>query len=163
MMLVKNPEFWVAIGFVIAIALLVWKGVPTMLGKMLDQRAAVIAAELEEAKRLSAEAASVLEDYRRRAQGAQAEAQLLMERAKTEALKLAEESRAALKLQLEQRLNAAKERIAQAEARALKELKAMAADAAVAAAQKLIRERLDEARTSALIADSIKDLGNKLN
>ncbi len=45
------------------IGLLVWKGVPGMIGKMLDQRAAVIAAELEEAKRLRAEAAALLADY----------------------------------------------------------------------------------------------------
>ena len=45
MELLHDPEFWVAIGFALVIALLLWKGVPGMIGKMLDQRAAVIAAE----------------------------------------------------------------------------------------------------------------------
>ena len=48
---------WEYIGFGIVVALLLWKGVPGMIGKMLDQRSAAIAAELDEAKRLSAEAA----------------------------------------------------------------------------------------------------------
>ncbi len=46
-----------------------------MIGKMLDERAAVISAELEEAKRLRAEAAALLADYQKRAAGAEAEAQ----------------------------------------------------------------------------------------
>jgi len=56
-----NPEFWVLVGFVLVIALLLWKGAPAMIGKMLDQRAAAIAAELEEARRLSAEATALLD------------------------------------------------------------------------------------------------------
>jgi F-type H+-transporting ATPase subunit b len=163
MSILNNPEFWVAIGFAIVLAILAWKGAPAMITKMLDKRSAVIAAELEEARRLSTEALSVLEDYQSRARGAEVEAQLLMERAKIEAERLSEEARQALKLQIEQRLNAAKERIAQAEAKALKEVQAMAADAAISAAEKLIRARMDEERTGLLIANSIKDLANKLN
>ena len=74
MEMLHEPEFWVAVGFVLVVALLLWKGVPAMVGKMLDQRAAVIAAELEEAKRLRAEAAQLLEDYKKRAASADAEA-----------------------------------------------------------------------------------------
>jgi hypothetical protein len=45
----------------------------------------------------------------------------------------------------------------------LAEIRALAADAATAAAQKLIVARLDEKRTGALIAQSIDDLPAKLN
>ena len=74
-----EAEFWVAVGFVLVIALLVWKGVPAMVGKMLDQRSAAIAAELDEAKRLSAEAAALLTDYKKRAAGAMAAADARIE------------------------------------------------------------------------------------
>ena len=63
MEMLHEPEFWVAVGFVLVIALLVWKGVPGMVAKILDQRAAVIAAELDEARRLRTEAATLLADY----------------------------------------------------------------------------------------------------
>ena len=36
MEMLREPEFWVAIGFVLVIVLLVWKGVPGMVAKMLD-------------------------------------------------------------------------------------------------------------------------------
>ena len=60
MELLHEGEFWVAVGFVLVILLLVWKGAPGMIARMLDARAAAIDAELEEARRLNAEAAALL-------------------------------------------------------------------------------------------------------
>jgi F-type H+-transporting ATPase subunit b len=161
--ILHDAETWVAVGFVLVIALLLWKGVPAMVGKMLDQRAAVISAELDEAKRLRTEAAALLADYKKRAAGAETEAQAIVADAKAEAARFAEESRAALKTQIARRAAAAQDKIAQAEAAALNEIRGLAADTAVNAAQKLILARLDEKRASGLITDSIKGLGEKLN
>ncbi len=135
MELLHEPEFWVGVGFVLVIALLVWKGVPGMIGKMLDSRAAVIAAELAEARRLRDEALALM----------------------------AAESRAGLKSQIERRAQAAQDKIAQAEAAAMNEIRALAANAAAGAAEKLIAARMDEKRAAQLIENSIKDLGGKLN
>jgi F-type H+-transporting ATPase subunit b len=163
MEMLHDPETWVAVGFVLVIALLVWKGVPGMVGKMLDQRAAVIAAELEEAKRLRAEAAALLADYQKRAAGAEAEARSIVDAATAEAAQFQKEARAALEAQIARRAASAQDKIAQAEAHALNEIRGLAADAAVNAAQKLIVAKLDEKRASGMITDSIKGLGDKLN
>lgn len=163
MEMLHEPEFWVAVGFVLVLVLLFWKGVPGMIGKMLDQRAAVISAELEEAKRLRAEAAALLTDYQKRAKSAEAEAQSIIAAATAEAAEFQKESRAALESQIARRAAAAQDKIAQAEAQALNEIRGLAADTAVNAARKLIAERLDEGRARSLIADSIKGLGDKLN
>jgi F-type H+-transporting ATPase subunit b len=163
MEMLHEPEFWVAVGFLLVIALLLWKGVPGIVAKMLDQRAAVISAELEEAKRLRAEAAILLADYQKRAKGAEAEARSIVAAATEEAAQFAKESRAALEAQIARRAAAAQDKIAQAEAQALNEIRGLAADTAVNAARKLIADRLDESRAKTLIADSIKGLGEKLN
>src|SRR5471032_365152 len=163
MEILKEPEFWVGVGFVMVIALLVWKGVPGMVGKILDQRAAVISAELDEAKRLRAEAAALLADYKKRAAGAEAEARAIVDAAASEAAQFQKDSRIALEAQIALRAAAAQDKIAQAEAAALNEIRGLAADSAVNAAQKLIAARLDEKRASGLISDGIKGLGEKLN
>ena len=163
MELFKEPEFWVAVGFVLVIAILFWQGVPKMVAKMLDSRAAAIAAELAEARRLREEAAALLADYKAKAAGAEREAESIIIQARAEAARFAEVSRADLKAQIERRAQAAQDKIAQAEAAAMSEIRALAADAAVAAAQKLITARMDEQRAGNLIADGIKDLGAKLN
>ena len=163
MEILHHHETWEIVGFFIVVAILLWKGVPGMVGKMLDKRAQVIAAELEEAKRLRAEAAVLLADYQKRAAGAEAEAQSIIAAATAEAAQFQKESRAALEAQIARRAAAAQDKIAQAEAAALNEIRGLAADTAVNAAQKLIAARLDEARAKNLIADSIKSLGDKLN
>lgn len=163
MELLHEAEFWVAVGFVMVIGLLLWAGVPAMVAKILDQRAAVISAELDEARRLRAEAAALLADYQKRAAGAEAEARSIVDAATAEAAQFQKDSRAALEAQIQRRTAAAQDKIAQAEATALNEIRALAADSAVSAAQKLIAARLDDKRASSLIADSIKGVGEKLN
>ena len=73
------------------------------------------------------------------------------------------DARKALAGQIERRAAAAQDKIAQAETAALNEIRALAADATVSAAQKLIVARLDDARASKLVDSAIKDLGDKLN
>lgn len=163
MELLHEPEVWVGVGFVLVIALLLWKGVPGMIGKMLDSRAAVIAAELAEARRLREEAHALLDDYKKKAASAEAEASGIVAEARAEAERFAAESRASLSLQIERRGQAAQDRIAQAEAAAMQEIRALAANSAAGAAEKLIAARMDEKRAAALIESSIKDLGGKLN
>ena len=161
--MLQNPELWVAIGFAIVVLLLLWKGVPGMVAKMLDSRAAVISAELAEAKRLRTEAEALLTSYQQKAASAEAEAQSIATDARREAERFAAESRASLKAQIERRLVAAQDKIAQAETAAMNEIRALAANAAANAAEKLIAARMDEKRAAALIESSIKDLGGKLN
>ena len=162
MEMLHEPELWVGVGFVLVVVLLLWKGVPAMVGKMLDQRAAGIAAELEEARRLCAEATALLAEYKRKAASAESEAAAILKDAQAEAARFAEDSRAALKAQIERRGAAAQDKITQAEAAAVNEIRGLAADAAVAGAEKLIAARMDAAKASKLIQESIAGL-DKLN
>jgi F-type H+-transporting ATPase subunit b len=163
MSIFANSEFWVALGFVAIIAIFIWQGVPRMIATMLDARAAAIKAELDEAKRLREEAMLLLETYRAKAAAADKEAATILAEAKAEADRFAAESRKVLSNQLERRTQMANEKIAQAEAQAMAEIRATAADAAAAAAEKLIASRMDTARASALVAESVKKLADKLN
>ncbi len=163
MELLHEPEFWVAIGFVAVIGLLLYVGVPKMVASLLDARAASIKAELDEARRLREEAQGLLAGFKAKAAGAEAEAASIVTEAKAEAERFAAEARAALTVQIERRAKQAQDKIAQAEAAAMAEIRSLAADAATAAAQSLIAARMDEKRAAALIDGSIKSLGTKLN
>ena len=163
MELLHEPELWVGVGFVMVVGLLLYVGVPKLVGGMLDARAAAIKSELDEARRLREEAHALLESYKQKAAGAEKEAEAIVVEARAEAERFAAESRAALQSLIERRAKGAKDKIAQAEAAALAEIRSMAADAATAAAEKLIVARMDAKRTGTLIAESIKDLSSKLN
>ena len=163
MELLHEPEFWVAVGFVLVIGLLLYVGVPKMVGGLLDARAAGIKGELDEARRLREEAQALLASYQQKAAGAEREAQAIVTEARAEAERFAAEARATLTLQIERRSQVAQDKIAQAEAAAMSEIRTLSADAAATAAERLIAARLDETRTATLIADSIKDLPGNLN
>ncbi len=158
-----EPETWVAVGFVAVIALLLYVRVPKMVAGMLDARAAGISAELAEARRLREEAQSVLAGLKAKAAGADREAQSIVDEAKAEAERFAAEARAALSQQIARRAQVAQDKIAQAETAAMAEIRQLAADAATAAAEKLIAARMDESKAAAMIEGSIKSLGSKLN
>ena len=163
MTIFQNPEFWVAVGFVVVLAIFVYLKVPALLAKLLDARAAAIARELDEARRLREEAAAVLAGYMQKAAQAESEAAAIIADAKTETEHFAKETRAQLRAQIDRRAQMAKERIEQAEAAALAEIRGLAADTAVAAAEKLIAARMDEKRSATLVEASIKELPDKLN
>lgn len=161
--LLKEYEVWVAIGLVTLILAFLYLRVPRIVTRMLDDRAGAIANELNEAKRLREEAAAVLSGYVQKAAQAETEAARIVTEAKEEAERFAKETRAALRQQIERRAQMAREKIEQAEHAALEEIRALAADKAAAAAEKLISQKLDDGRSNKLVQDSIKELPEKLN
>ena len=163
MPLFRDPEFWVALGLVAVIAIFLRLRVPKMIAKLLDERAGAISHELNEAKRLREEAGALLAGYVQKTANAENEATAIIAEAKAEAERFAKETRAQLRLQIDRRAQMAQEKIQQAEAAALDQIRGLAADKATAAAEKMIAARLDERRSDALVQDSIKDLPEKLN
>lgn len=155
--LIKEYEVWVFLGLVALICFFLYKRIPGLVAKMLDDRAGVISKELAEAKRLREEAQAVLAGYIQKAAHAEMEVARIVSDAKEEAERFAKETRAQLRQQIERRAQIAKDKIAQAEQAALEEIRVLAADKAVAAAEKLIAERLDPARADSLIQTSITD------
>lgn len=157
------PEFWVLISFLLFMAVLIWKGVPGLIGKALDQRAAGIRAELDDARRLREEAQQLLADYQRKTREAEDEAKSIVEAAKREAENLAAETRKALAEQVERRTKSAEEKIARAEAQALADVRAAAVDLAVKASEGLLKAKLTGEAGAALVDSAIRDLKGKLN
>jgi F-type H+-transporting ATPase subunit b len=114
MELLRDPEFWVGIGTLIFIAIVIWKGVPGMVGTSLDARAGAIAKELDDARRLRAEAEALLAEYRAKRAAADQEASSIVAEAKVEAERFGAESRSAISAQIARRGKQAEEKIAQA-------------------------------------------------
>jgi F-type H+-transporting ATPase subunit b len=156
-------EFWVAVAFFVFLVILVYYKVPGMIAKALDERADAIRRELDEARRLREEAQKLLADYQAKHRNVGAEADAIVDLARREAEALAHETRASLKDTLERRTKLAEEKIARAEAPALDEARATAADAAVAAAERLLREKASGAAGAQLVDQSIRDLKGRMN
>jgi F-type H+-transporting ATPase subunit b len=158
-----TTEFWVAVSFFLFVGLVVYLGAHKKVAEALDARAARIAKELEEAKRLRVEAQKVLADYRQKQGDAVKEAQAIVDLARKEAEILASETRRSMKEQFDRRMKLAEDKIARAETEALREVREAAADAAVAAAQVVIAQKITPETADKLVKQGIEALKGKLN
>lgn len=159
----KEPESWVAVAFVLFVGLLGYLGVHRMLTKALDDRSDRIKAELDEATKLKNEAAALLAEYQRKRTEAEGEAQGIIAGAKAEADRMAIEAKAKIEEFVARRTKMAETKIAQAEAQATADVRAAAADAAIAAAEKILTQEAKGPLAGELLAKGIDDVRKKLN
>jgi F-type H+-transporting ATPase subunit b len=129
----------------------------------IDQRQARIKAELEEARRLREEAQALLVEYQRKRHEADREAEAIIATANAEAERLAAEGKARLEDFVARRTKMAETKIAQAEAQALADVRSSAADAAVAAAEKILSTTAKGKIADDLLVRGIADLRKSFN
>jgi F0F1-type ATP synthase, subunit b len=157
----RDPETWIAAAFIVFI---VAAGRPILraMNKGLDERGARIKANLDEARRLREEAEALLAEY------------LAKQRARPRRRPNAgpcppggrdpeEGSGRQSGAMLKRRERMALDKIAQAEAKALAEVRAEAVDVAVAAATRILTRHLAQERAGALIDQAIGELDKKLH
>lgn len=158
-----EAEFWVAIAFLIFLGILFYVGAHKTIADTLDKRRARIQSELEEAARLKAEAVALLAEYRQKTANAEKEAAEIIESAKADAERLAAEAHAKLEDFVTRRTQMAEAKIAQAEAQALAEVRSVAAEVAVGAAEKVLAHTAKGSIAAGLISRGIDDVKKKLN
>jgi F-type H+-transporting ATPase subunit b len=149
----------VSIAMAVFIAILIWKKVPKLITGGLDRQIAAIRERLEEAKALRAEAEALRDEYARKIAGAEADAANIVAHAQEESkILIADAEKSAAELTT-RRVKMAEDKIAAAERQAVAEVRAKAAEAATAAAAKLIAERHDAGADKVLIDRTISGLG----
>jgi F-type H+-transporting ATPase subunit b len=158
-----DASFWAFIGLVIFLGILAYIKVPAMIAGALDKRADQIRNELEQAKKLREEAQQLLAEYQRKRKEAEAEAATILTAAEKEAAILREEAKVKTEDYVSRRTAMAEQKIRQAEADAINEVRASAVDLAVAAAENLIGKKVDGEAADALFKASLSDLKTRLN
>ena len=161
--MLEEAETWVAIAFIILMGLFAYMGVHRTVLKALDNRSARIKAELDDARRLKDEAAKVLAEYKTRRASAEREAEEIVTAAKAEAQRIATEAKAKMEDFVARRTKTAESKIAQAEAQALADVRAAAAEAAVAAASTILSNSVKGQVADDLLAKGIAEVRQKLN
>ena len=159
----SQPEFWVAVAFVILMAVFAYVGVHRTVLTALDHRSERIKAELDDARRLKEEAAKLLTGYKARHAKAEAEAQEIIASAKAEAERIAAEAKAKMEDFVVRRTKTAEGKIALAEAQALADVRAAAANAAVTAASTILSQTVQGSVADDLLAKGIAEVKAKLN
>ena len=158
-----DATFFVGLAFLVFVGILIYYGVHRMLLKTLDERAAAIRAEIDEAQRLREEAQSLLAGYERKQRDALKDAEDMVVHAREEAERDAKAQAVKLEEAVARREQMALDKIALAEAQAEREVRAAAVDLAIAAAARVVEARVGGAAGQALVDDAIKGLRRQLN
>lgn len=159
--MLRNPEFWVAVSFVIFFGLFgrkLWQA----LTAQLDGHAAIVRAELDEAAKLRAEAEAMLRDAQAQREAALAEARDVLERSRAEAIRIGQAAQAEAEASAKRRERMALDRISAAEKAAVTEVRETAADVAAEAARAVIAQTLTGHEDAALVDQAIAALPRAL-
>jgi F-type H+-transporting ATPase subunit b len=157
-----NPEFWVLVAAAVFVAI-VWKRARQSIIGSLDERASRIHGELEAARRLREEAERTLAQYQAKQRDAAAEAEEIIAHARAAAERIAAQAAHDLEQTLQRRQRLAEERIAQEQAKAVAEIRAVAVGVAISAARQVIAAELDQIRGAAMIDVAIEALPRQLH
>lgn len=157
-----DNSFFAMVGLVIFVGMMIYFGVPGIIGKMLDGKIKQIEDDIAEARRLREEAAALLVEYEQKRVAAEKEAEGIIAAAKEEAERIASEAQASLTDLVARRTKAVEDKIAQAEAHAVAEVRARSADLAVEAARVVLSDEMNK-NGGKVIDAAIADVGNRLN
>jgi F-type H+-transporting ATPase subunit b len=156
---ILDATVFVSIAMAVFILILLWKGVPALITRGLDRQIAAIRTRLDEAAQLRTEAEALRDEYARKLASAENEVAGMMGQAETESQAIIAKAAADAEALVARRTRMAEDKIGAAERAALDEVRARAASAAAAAAEMLIRERLDAGADRRLVDEAITGLG----
>ncbi|MBV8848131.1 MAG: ATP F0F1 synthase subunit B [Methylobacteriaceae bacterium] len=153
-----DAELFVALAFLLFVGAVIYFGLHNKINEMLDARAATIKTELDEAARLRAEAAALLQSFEQKKVAAEAEAETIVAQARAEAELIAKEAHQRMAEFVERRKQQAEQKIVMAEQQATADVRAAAADAAVRAATVVLRDEAKGDVGDKLVSDGISGL-----
>ena len=162
MSIIEDPNTWILVAFVTFIGIVVWKGGRKIL-TILDDRAAKIAGELDQARKFREEAQELLAGYQHQQREVANEAEAIAAQAREEAERKAEQGKKDLDAYLERRTQLAEQNVAQAETQAINAVRNAAIDVALSAAGRALRDSISDTQRDALVDQTIADLAKKLN
>jgi F-type H+-transporting ATPase subunit b len=154
-----DATFFALVALILFLGVVFWAGAHKKAGAALDARAAQIDKDLNDARRLREDAEALLAEYKQKKLDAEKEAAGIVAQAKSDAAAYAEDAKKKLADALARRTKQAEQKIAQAEAAAIKEVRSAATEKAIAAATSLLAGKGGDN----LVAESIAAVKSRLN
>jgi F-type H+-transporting ATPase subunit b len=158
-----DAEFFVLIGFVVFVGVLIYVGAHRIILKGLDARGEAIQAELNQAAKLREEATALLASFEKKTAEAEANAAAIVAEARAQAEQLAKDMAERMNDFIARRTKQAEAKIGIAEAQAAADVRAAAADHAARAAELVLRDQMQGPGGAELVAREIADVKNRLN
>ncbi len=156
--LLLTPGGWVAASMVFVFGIMLYAKVPAIIGAALDKKIDGIKEQLNAASRLRAEAEALKSEYEKKVRGAAKDAEALKAAAEDEAKLIIAKAKVDATALIARRTKSAEDKIGAAERAAIADVRARAAEAATAAAARLIAANHDAKADKGLVDTTIARL-----
>ena len=158
-----DATFWVGISFLIFIALLIYKKVPGLINKVLDDKISEIKKKVEESEKLKNDSEKLLSTYQAKLNDSKKECDLILQNAKRISDKDSKELTEKFKNNLKSRERSVEEKITNLKNEALKEIELKAAMLSADAVREIMKNEIDEKKRADISFKSVKQSINKIN
>ena len=158
-----DATFWVGISFLIFIALLIYKKVPGLINKVLDDKISEIKKKVEESEKLKNDSEKLLSTYQAKLNNSKKECDLILQNAKKISDKDTKELTEKFKNNLKSRERSVEEKITNLKNEALKEIELKAAILSTDAVREIMKNEIDEKKRADINFTSVKQSINKIN
>ena len=152
-----DATFWVAISFLIFLALLIYLKVPSTLKKSLGEKISNIKSQIENAEKLKDEANIFLSEQEKKISNSKKEVSNLLKNAEIKSEKELAKMRADLDIFLENKKNSLEMKIVQLKNQALKDIKNASVRIALESVEKLLKNSLDKSKLDKIYSSSIEE------
>ena len=160
--MIIDATFWVAIAFIIFIAILIYLKIPQRINTLLGSIIENIKNELNEAEKLKKEAKNLLNESQEKLENAQKESEQIIKSAKEESEKLIIEINNDFFQTSENRKKIVEQKIIQMKEDALKSIKDASVKIAIESVTKVIKMSINKSKLDALFEENLNQAKNTL-
>jgi F-type H+-transporting ATPase subunit b len=157
-----QPASWVLVAFIIFISLVFFFKIPSMLGRLLDDKIQSIKNELDQARELKEDANTLLAEYERKIEYAKDEADEIISRSELSAKSYEEISNKKSEELIARFEKQSLDRIKQAEKSAISKISEEMINKSINISEKIIKENMSDQNSDQLFTGSIEQI-KKLN
>tara|TARA_B100002051_G_scaffold275835_1_gene321229 strand:+ start:758 stop:1255 length:498 start_codon:yes stop_codon:yes gene_type:complete len=155
--MIIDATFWVAVSFLIFVAVLIYFKVPQKVDLSLNESIKKIREEIDNAEKLKDEAKNILSKYESKMSKSKQEINSLIRKAKDQSEKNIIKTNEEFHNIVESRKKSAEEKIRQMKAQAIKDVKNLSVDIAISSVEKIIKNSIDKKKLDKIYISSIEE------
>tara|TARA_B110001452_G_C14987841_1_gene345335 strand:+ start:83 stop:580 length:498 start_codon:yes stop_codon:yes gene_type:complete len=160
--MIIDATFWVAISFVIFLAVLVYFKIPQKIIHALDENINIIKSEIDNAENLKDESKDILSEYEKKISNAKIEVKRMINEATEEADKNVLKTNEEFHTQMENRKKNSEDRIKQMKNQALRDVKNASVTISIQAVEVLLKNSLDKNKLNKIFDLSLENTKSAL-
>ena len=155
--MIIDATFWVAVSFIIFVAILFYFKIPQKVQNILDETILKIKNQIEDAEKLKDEANNILSENEKKISSSKSEIKAMLDKANEDAEKNIIKTNKELHQTIENRKRSVEQKISQSKDQAMKDIKNASIKVAISSVERLLKNSLDKSKLDKIYSSSLEE------